>query len=142
MSALPQFNERRTATRLEIQASGMIKTMDGSKFTCTIKNISSRGALLLFQRPTIVPRFFRLSIPSYGFEAVCEKRHATTDDIGVLFTSNRRRAEELFASPYLPAETGVDGHYRSLRLNRTRARRRRVEPLLSSENNDRQFPGS
>jgi len=124
MRTLPRYTERRSVQRLELMLSGHIHTRRGGSMPCIVKNISSRGALLTFDRPTIVPAFFTLSLPDLSFEAVCEKRHATEDQVGVKFTSNKRRAEELFASPFGVSKPGI------CRKNR---RQPAVVPVLGDE---------
>lgn len=67
---------------------------------CRVRNISSMGAFIEFERPTIVPRQFKLIVPEHWFEAECEVRHAGSHEIGVLFKTNRREALARFPSPF------------------------------------------
>lgn len=100
MIPVPEFVERRKTCRLEINLDGIVKSRTGATIPCTVKNVSSMGAFLEFERPTILPKQFKLAIAQHMFEAECEVRHRTPTCVGVLFSSNRREALACFASPF------------------------------------------
>ena len=100
MSAALKFTDQRTEPRIETFLKGQISLNGAVIARCTIRNISSMGALLTSASIGDVPDKFKLLIPDEMFETLCEVRHRSADSIGVLFTSGRRQALARFGSPY------------------------------------------
>jgi methyl-accepting chemotaxis protein len=101
MTAAIKYADQRAEVRHETYLKGQIK-LDGLTIArCTIRNISSMGALLTFGDEPDVPDKFKLVIPDQTFETLCEVRHRTGNSIGVLFTSGRREALARFGSPFV-----------------------------------------
>ncbi len=101
MHAALKFADQRSEPRQETFLKGQLK-LDGLTIArCTIRNISSMGALLSFAEQPDVPDKFKLVIPEQTFETLCEVRHRTGNAIGVLFTSGRREALVRFGSPFV-----------------------------------------
>lgn len=100
MTATPQVVERRKHCRVDLNLNAKIRVPSGSYLSCTVKNVSSMGAYVEFDGPTIVPDNFKLVIPDCWFEANCQVRHAHPHGVGVVFTSNRREALARFSSPF------------------------------------------
>ena len=89
--------ERRKARRYDVNFKAKVGLKADKPTSCTVRNISSLGALLEFDAPVGVPRHFRISIESPRFSADCEVRHRTGNAVGVMFTSNRDEARNLFS---------------------------------------------
>lgn len=94
--------ERRAVDRQQTNFDAIVFLESERPLKCKIKNISSMGALLSFERPTNIPERFKLTIPEFWFEAECQIRQGSyeANSIGVVFTSNRREALARFSSPY------------------------------------------
>ncbi len=88
----PRTIERRARVRQDVTLSAVIRVPSGEEIECTIKNISSMGALLIVSGPTVLPTAFTLIVPDRWFQAQCQIRHSSADRVGVEFVSNRREA--------------------------------------------------
>ena len=84
--------ERRSVARRGGDLGARIKIGCLPWMECRVRNISPMGALLDFGQATVVPRQFRLQIPSDLFETECDLRHQSDGEIGVLFLTNRAGA--------------------------------------------------
>ncbi len=100
MRAALRTVDQRAETRIETFLKGQILLNGAVVARCTIRNISSMGALLALASAAEVPDKFKLVIPDELFETLCEVRHRSADSIGVLFTTGRRQALARFGSPY------------------------------------------
>lgn len=89
--------ERRKARRHEVNFKAKAGLKADRPTPCTVRNVSTLGALLEFSVPTNVPRFFRISIDDPRFAADCEVRHRSGHFVGVMFLSNRADAIALFS---------------------------------------------
>jgi hypothetical protein len=106
MTAVPNLVERRKNCRVDLNLKARIRVPNGSSVSCTVKNISSMGAYVEFDGPTLLPDNFKIMIPDYWFEANCQVRHAHSEGVGVMFTSNRREALARFSSPFAHDDCG------------------------------------
>lgn len=84
--------EQRTHARRQVDLAARARVDCHPWLDCRVRNISPMGALLEFERPTILPRHFRLQIPGDLFETECDLRHQFDCQVGVLFVSNRAAA--------------------------------------------------
>lgn len=89
--------ERRKARRYEVSFKAKAGLKADQPTPCTVRNVSALGALLEFDSPVKIPRYFRIAIEAPRFSADCEVRHRTGNSVGVMFTSNRADALDLFS---------------------------------------------
>ena len=86
MSPSVVFRNRRAEPRARTLKRGLLVFHDGySAFDCTVRNLSSRGAKLLFGEAVGVPNHFNLAIrPSHDRRA-CTVRWRSEGALGVSF---------------------------------------------------------
>ncbi len=78
-------HDRRQFGRRQSFLHGWIKLPGRPAVTCTLRNISIGGALLVFDQPQGLPYGFLLTIEGTGQVFGCEIRHHYGDRVGVQF---------------------------------------------------------
>jgi hypothetical protein len=84
--AIADPRNRRAEPRARTLKRGLIVFHDGhSVFDCTVRNLSSGGAMLLFGDPVGVPSHFDLAIRPSHDRRVCTVRWRDENALGVSF---------------------------------------------------------
>jgi hypothetical protein len=77
--------DHRLAPRRRVLRPGTIE-FSGGAIDCTVRNLSSTGALLEVESPIGIPEYFTLVLPSDGNHAIlCEVKWRKPTRIGVTF---------------------------------------------------------
>lgn len=78
------MEEKRSGPRMRVLKAGKI-AFGGSAIDCTIRNMSSSGALLEVESPLGIPHRFILVIPADQISRPCRRIWVSERRIGVLF---------------------------------------------------------
>lgn len=87
--------ERRQFGRRETRLHGWIMIEGRPRMAVVVRNVSEGGALLECQVPRSLPFHFSLVIECKGFQALCEVRHKTEQQMGVQFVRFDRVVEPI-----------------------------------------------
>jgi hypothetical protein len=85
MSKRDDHADRRQFGRRHSRSHAWIKLPGRPAMACMIRNVSDGGALLIFDRPELLPFAFLLSIEGESQYRGCEVRHHYGDRVGVAF---------------------------------------------------------
>ncbi len=82
----PRSIENRQFGRRQTLWHGWVNVAGREREPCRVRNFSSAGALLEFDRAMPCAGRFRLTIEESGFEVDCSVRHRGRNGLGVYFT--------------------------------------------------------
>jgi len=100
--------DKRQARRMRVLMSGNISLPgDLSTFTCTVRNLSESGAMIVFSDLTPVPEHFSLHVELSGFKVDCEKIWHDGLTFGVRFLSEREPVKSLRQQMVNTSETAL-----------------------------------
>ncbi len=99
-------SDRRQFGRRQLHTLGRIKLPGRSSLSCTIRNMSEGGALLVFDKPEWLPFGFILTIEGENKTYACEVRHHYGERVGIEFV------DAAVVSPYTHATpSDVEGSW-------------------------------
>lgn len=81
--------DRRESRRVNLNKRGLVRVSNIGSFFCHVKDISDRGAMLIFVDPVIFPKNILLFIPEDEFHAECDVVHQNGRRLGLRFLTNR-----------------------------------------------------
>lgn len=85
--------DRRSSRRKSVFLRAKVRfSPSATPINCVVRNISPMGALIHFEKPLQVPERLKLIIESDFFEAECDVRHVSGEDVGVEFSTGRLEA--------------------------------------------------
>lgn len=82
-----RYVERRKFGRRECSVEALVVYRDCITYSCVIRNVSARGAVIELEPGVEVPNEFELRLVSTGTQGICIVRHRTDGRVGVQFVS-------------------------------------------------------
>ena len=95
MSWDPNMSDRRQFGRRCVHEHAIAHFPGRPALYCIIRDLSVRGAFLLFRGPVFVPFWFQLVVEHRDIKTLCEVRHQSTPGVGVMFIEEAGRPRSI-----------------------------------------------